>query len=85
MAVKKRKTGYQRRGLAQRQMQLLRVLDGEYGLTSKQIARRMNVTIPRARVYINSLLKSDLILVNFRAPGKNTKHLLNHYAIKRKA
>lgn len=85
MAVKKRKTGYQRRGLVQRQMQLLRVLDGEYGLTSKQIARRMNVTIPRARVFINALLKSDLILVNFRAHTKNTKRPMNHYAIKRKA
>lgn len=84
MAVKKRRSGYQRRAMPQRLMQLMRKLDGEYGLTSKQIARRMNVTIPSARRYINELLKSDLILVNFKAAVGKSKQLINHYAIKRK-
>jgi len=67
-----------------RQMQVVRTLKGQWGLTIKQLARRLKVSERSIRRYIPVLLEHDVIIVNFTYPVDGAKKYANYYALKRK-
>ena len=74
-------TRTRRRSHQSRQMQIVRLLKNEYGLSVKQIARRLKVSQRSVRRYLPILLEHDIVIVNFRAQEKGTKPT-NFYAVK---
>lgn len=64
-----------------RQMQIVRLLRKEYGLSVKQIARRLKVSQRSVRRYLPVLLQHDVVIVNFKAQEKGKKPT-NFYAMK---
>lgn len=74
-------TTTRRRSHQARQMQIVRLLRKEYGLSVKQIARRLKVSQRSVRRYLPILLEHDIVIVNFKAHEKGTKPT-NFYAVK---
>jgi DNA-binding transcriptional regulator LsrR (DeoR family) len=67
-----------------RQMQVVRTLQGQWGLTVKQLARRLKVSERSIRRYLPVLLDHGIVVVNFTYPVDKAKKYANHYALKRK-
>jgi response regulator of citrate/malate metabolism len=65
-----------------RLVQLMRVLKGQWGLSTKQIARRMKVSENSARLYIGNLMETHTILINFKYRDLNSKRPVFYYALK---
>jgi response regulator of citrate/malate metabolism len=59
------------------------VLENQYGLSVKQIARRMKVSQTSVRRYLEVLLKYKVVIVNFTAMSNKSKRPINYYANKR--
>jgi response regulator of citrate/malate metabolism len=65
-----------------RLVQLMRVLKGQWGLSIKQIARRMKVSENSARLYIGNLMETHTVIINFRHRGSDSKRPVFYYALK---
>ena len=65
-----------------RLVQLLRVLNGQWGLSIKQIARRMKVSENSARLYIGNLMETHTVIINFRHRSSDSKRPVFYYALK---
>jgi len=64
-------------------VQLSRVLNGQWGLSLKQIARRMKVSTNSVRVYLKDLMKIKKVIINFKQSDTNSKRPVHYYALKR--
>ena len=62
-------------------MQVVRLLSKEYGLSVKQIARRLKISQRSVRRYLPILIDYDIVIVNFKAQ-ENGKKPTNFYAMK---
>lgn len=65
-----------------RLVQLMRVLEGQWGLSTKQIARRMKVSENSARLYIGNLMETHTVIINFRHRSSDSKRPVFYYALK---
>ena len=65
-----------------RLVQLMRILKGPWGLSIKQIARRMKVSENSARLYIGNLMETHTVIINFRHRGSDSKRPVFYYALK---
>jgi len=65
-----------------RLVQLMRILKGQWGLSIKQIARRMKVSENSARCYIKTLMETNTIIINFKHRDLNSKRPVFYYALK---
>ena len=65
-----------------RLVQLMRVLKGQWGLSTKQIARRMKVSENSARLYIGNLMETHTVIINFRHRSSDSKRPVFYYALK---
>ena len=65
-----------------RLVQLMRVLKGQWGLSTKQIARRMKVSENSARLYIGNLMETHNVVINFKHRGSDSKRPVFYYALK---
>ena len=65
-----------------RLVQLMRVLKGQWGLSIKQIARRMKVSENSARLYIGNLMETHTVIINFRHRSSDSKRPVFYYALK---
>lgn len=65
-----------------RQMQIVRVLDGQWGLTVKQIARRLKVSERSVRRYLPVLLLHRVVVINFKQNSVRSKKPIHYYALK---
>jgi len=65
-----------------RLVQLMRVLKGQWGLSIKQIARRMKVSENSARLYVGNLMEAHTVIINFRHRGSDSKRPVFYYALK---
>lgn len=63
-----------------RQVQLVRTLDGDYALSVKQLARRMKVSESSIRRYLPVLLEHKVIEVKYTMPRKGAKRPTHYYA-----
>ena len=63
-----------------RQVQLVRTLDGDYALSVKQLARRMKVSESSIRRYLPVLLEYNVIEVKYTMPRKRAKRPTHYYA-----
>lgn len=66
-----------------RLVQLSRVLQGQWGLSLKQIARRMKVSTNSVRIYLKDLMKTKKVIINFKQSDTHSKRPLHYYALKR--
>lgn len=66
-------------------MQLVRLLDRDYALSVKQLARRMKVSESSIRRYLPVLIEHGVVEVKFTSPRKGTKKPAHYYASVRKA
>ena len=66
-----------------RLVQLRRVLQGQWGLTLKQIARRMRVSTNSVRIYLKALMEVKKVIINFKQNDINSKRPVHYYALKR--
>jgi response regulator of citrate/malate metabolism len=60
----------------------MRVLKGQWGLSIKQIARRMKVSENSARLYIGNLMETHTVIINFRHRSSDSKRPVFYYALK---
>ena len=65
-----------------RQVQMVRLLKGQWGLSVKQIARRMKVSEGSIRRYLPILLVNNIIVINYKAKQSGSKKPTNYYALK---
>jgi response regulator of citrate/malate metabolism len=65
-----------------RLVQLMRVLNGQWGLSIKQIARRMKVSENSARLYVGNLMETHTVIINFRHRSSDSKRPVFYYALK---
>lgn len=68
-----------------RQRQLVRLLEGQWGLSIKQIARRMKVSECSARRYVGAAVIRGYVIVNFTHQETHSKKPILYYALKRKS
>lgn len=61
-------------------MQLVRILDQNYALSVKQLARRMRVSESSIRRYLPVLLEHKVIEVKYTMPRKGAKRPTHYYA-----
>jgi DNA-binding transcriptional regulator LsrR (DeoR family) len=66
-----------------RQIQVVRALQGQWGLTIKQIARRLRVSTDSVRRYLPGLIKNKIIIINFKQQESHSKKPIPYYALKR--
>jgi response regulator of citrate/malate metabolism len=60
----------------------MRILKGQWGLSIKQIARRMKVSENSARLYIGNLMETHTVIINFRHRDSDSKRPVFYYALK---
>lgn len=65
---------------SKRQVQLVRILDQNYALSVKQLARRMRVSESSIRRYLPVLLEHKVIEVKYTMPRKGAKRPTHYYA-----
>lgn len=65
-----------------RQVQMVRILQGQWGLSVKQIARRMKVNVSSVRRYLPILLVNQIIVINYKAKQSGSKKPTNFYSLK---
>jgi predicted ArsR family transcriptional regulator len=67
-----------------RHIQLVRVLEGHWGLSVKQIARRMKVCVSSVRKYLLPLIQNKTVVINFKHRDVTFGRPVHYYALKRK-
>jgi predicted ArsR family transcriptional regulator len=65
---------------SKRQVQLVRILDRDYALSVRQIARRMKVSESSVRRYLPVLLEHQIVEIKYTAPRKGATKPINYYA-----
>lgn len=66
-----------------RMVQLKRILQGQWGLSVKQLARRMKVGTNSVRIYLKDLVLNKTVIINFRQNELHSKRPTFYYALKR--
>lgn len=66
-----------------RQVQVIRALQGQWGLSIKQIARRLKVSTNSARRYVKPLIENKVVIINFKQQEAHSKKPILYYALKR--
>jgi len=66
-----------------RMVQLKRLLQGQWGLSVKQIARRMKVSTCSVRIYLKELVLNKTVIINFKQNELYSKRPTYYYALKR--
>jgi predicted ArsR family transcriptional regulator len=66
-----------------RLVQLKRILQGQWGLSAKQLARRMKVSTNSVRIYLKDLVLNKTVIINFKQNELNSKRPTFYYALKR--
>lgn len=65
---------------SKRQVQLVRILDRDYALSVRQLARRMKVSESSVRRYLPVLLEHQIVEIKYTAPRKGATKPINYYA-----
>ena len=65
-----------------RQVQLVRLLKGQWGLSAKQIARRMKVSVASVRRYLPILLFNKIVVINYKQNEVGARRPTHYYALK---
>jgi predicted ArsR family transcriptional regulator len=68
--------------IPQRQKEILLCLKGAYGLTRKQLMRRLKYSDSNLRKHLKELLERKEIVVNYKANSIEAKRPSHYYAIK---
>ena len=66
-----------------RLVQLRRTLQGQWGLSIKQLARRMKVSTNSVRIYLKDLVLNKTVIINFKQNELYSKRPTFYYALKR--
>lgn len=69
-----------KRSRSTRQLQLVHMLDRNYALSVKQMARRMKVSESSVRRYLPVLLEHQIVEIKYTAPRKGATKPINYYA-----
>ncbi len=66
-----------------RHIQVMRALQGQWGLSIKQIARRLRVSENSVRRYLLPLVQNKTVVINFKHQEVYSKKPILYFALKR--